>query len=126
MKILIVLFTIVLFISFLSLYRNENLHSYEFPLIVLVITFALSVLVSANDFLMLFLALEMQGLALYLLCAIIQNKSSKVESALKYFIMGAVGSGFFLFGCGVIYLELATINLTEIHKLLLTMTEENN
>src|ERR1043166_9176232 len=59
---------------------------------------------SANDLLVLFVALEVFSLPLYLLCALARRRRLiSQEAALKYFLLGAFASAFFLFGIALIY-----------------------
>ena len=117
-KILITITTIIVFIICLYFYKNEKIYSFEFPIVISLVSFSLYVLVSSADLILLYLAMELQGLSLYILCAFLQKKNKIIESAIKYFIMGAVASGFYLFGTSLIYWELGTLNLIEIEKLL--------
>lgn len=61
-------------------------------------------ILSANDFLMLYLGLELQSLTMYILATIKRNGEFSTEAGFKYFILGAVSSGLFLLGCAYIYL----------------------
>ena len=60
--------------------------------------------VSANDLLTMFVALEVFSLPLYLLCALARRRRLlSQEAALKYFLLGAFASAFFLFGIALVY-----------------------
>lgn len=93
--------------------RHE--HSEVFPLALLSLS-GMMVFVSANDLLTAFVALEVMSLPLYLLCAMARRRRLlSQEAALKYFLLGALSSAFFLFGVALIYgfagsFELSRIN----------------
>lgn len=78
-----------------------NLQYFEFSLLLLFATLGLFILMSSNDFLTLYMGIELQSLALYLLIAL-QNKES-YEGVLKYFVLGAIASAFLLLGISFIY-----------------------
>ncbi|GAA1736467.1 NADH-quinone oxidoreductase subunit NuoN [Luedemannella helvata] len=72
--------------------------------------------VSANDLLTMFIALEVFSLPLYLLCALARRRRLvSQEAALKYFLLGAFASAFFLFGLALIYGYAGGVNLSTIH-----------
>ncbi|MBU6436843.1 MAG: NADH-quinone oxidoreductase subunit N, partial [Betaproteobacteria bacterium] len=72
------------------------------------------VMISGNNFLMLYMGLELLSLALYALTALRRDHSLSTEAAMKYFVLGALASGFLLYGLSMIYgatgsLELGTV-----------------
>ncbi|GIH09967.1 NADH-quinone oxidoreductase subunit N [Rhizocola hellebori] len=72
--------------------------------------------VSANDLLTMFVALEVFSLPLYLLCALARRKRLlSQESALKYFLLGAYASAFFLFGVAMVYGFAKAVDFKAIH-----------
>jgi NADH-quinone oxidoreductase subunit N len=74
------------------------------------------VFVSANDLLTMFIALEVFSLPLYLLCALARRRRLlSQEAALKYFLLGAYASAFFLFGVALIYGFAGAVDFTRIH-----------
>ena len=82
---------------------KENLSRVEYPPLVLFATLGMLLMVEANDFLILFIGLEMQGLSLYVLAALHREHLRVSEAALKYFILGAFATGLFLYGISLIY-----------------------
>ncbi|CAL6448416.1 unnamed protein product [Bathycoccus prasinos] len=60
-------------------------------------------LISASDFISMYLAIEMQSLCLYVLAASKRNSEFSTEAGLKYFLLGAFSSGILLFGCSILY-----------------------
>lgn len=82
--------------------RSDNCR-FEYPVILLLGTVGLMLMVSANSFLSLYMALELASLALYVLAAIDRDNSQSSEAGLKYFVLGALASGMLLFGASLIY-----------------------
>lgn len=80
--------------------------------------------VSANDLLTMFVALEVFSLPLYLMCALARRRRLvSQEAALKYFLLGAFASAFFLFGLALVYGFSASITLGGIHAAQETSTQ---
>ncbi len=75
----------------------------DYVALVLVSAAGMLLLVHANDLIMVFLALELMSLGVYVLAGINQRSSRSSESAMKYFVMGAFASGFLLFGMALLY-----------------------
>jgi len=71
-------------------------------------------LVSSQDLLVLYLAVEMQRLSLYALASFKRDSAFSTESGLKYFILGAFSSGLLLFGSSLLYGFRGTTNFEEI------------
>lgn len=106
-----VFFVMVIFYSYLEEYQVNN---YEYLLLILFSVFSLNLLICSNDFVSLYLAIEMQALAFYILAAFKKKSVFSTESGLKYFILGAFSSGLLLFSFSLVYGVLGTTNLTEI------------
>ena len=75
----------------------------EFAVLVLLATLGMSLMVSASDLLTLYLGLELNSLAAYVLAAYLRNDSRSAEAGLKYFVLGALASGILLYGMSLIY-----------------------
>ncbi|MFK9828026.1 proton-conducting transporter membrane subunit, partial [Escherichia coli] len=60
-------------------------------------------MIGSNDFLSLFVGLEMQSLSLYILAALNRDQVTSSEAALKYFILGALATTFYLYGVSLGY-----------------------
>jgi NADH-quinone oxidoreductase subunit N len=81
--------------------------------------------VVANDLLIMFVALEVMSLPLYLMVGMARRRRLlSQEAALKYFVLGAFSSAFFIFGAGLVYGFAGSISLPEIHDALASTTEE--
>lgn len=94
-------------------YRLSRVNAFEWPLLVLCVTWGLLGLMTAQSFLSFYLMLEIQSFALYLLAASQRGSAFSTESALKYFILGALASGFLLFGAALCYGTTGTLLWSE-------------
>ncbi len=94
--------------------KREGLTAYEYPILVLLSTLGMMVMVSANDLLSLYIGLELQSLALYVLATIRRKSLRSAEAGIKYFILGALSSGMVLFGTSIIYGFAGTTNFDQI------------
>jgi NADH-quinone oxidoreductase subunit N len=83
--------------------REANTAKFEYPVLVLLATAGMMMMISANDLIALYLGLELQSLALYVLAAIRRDDVRSSEAGLKYFVLGALSSGMLLYGASLIY-----------------------
>ena len=89
-------------------------HVGEYLSLILLGTIALMVLVSTEDLLMIFLALEFASLTLYILTAFNKHNARSAEAALKYFLFGGMSAAFLLFGFSLLYGISGSTNLCDI------------
>ncbi len=82
---------------------QERIARFEYPVLIVFAGIGMMLMVSANNLLGLYMALELQSLALYVLAAFHRNSLRSAEAATKYFILGALSSGMLLFGISLIY-----------------------
>ena len=75
----------------------------EYPLLVLFATLGMGIMVSATDLLTLYIGLELNSLAAYVLASFLRNDGRSAEAGLKYFVLGALASGILLFGISLVY-----------------------
>jgi NADH-quinone oxidoreductase subunit N len=83
--------------------REVRAQKFEYPVLVLLATAGMSMMISANDLISLYLGLELQSLALYVVAAIRRDDVRSSEAGLKYFVLGALSSGMLLYGASLIY-----------------------
>ena len=83
------LVTLVLAIPFL---RQEGIHKFEYPVLILLSTLGMMVLISAGNLIALYLGLELMSLALYVIAAFHREDAKASEAGLKYFVLGALSS----------------------------------
>ena len=73
------------------------------PGLILMVGLSSILLVSSVNWLSVYLAIELQTLSLFILAALKRDSIYSTEAGLKYFVLGAVSSGLFLFGCALLY-----------------------
>jgi len=83
--------------------KAERIERPEFPVLILLATVGMLMMISANDLIALYMGLELQSLALYVIAAIDRDSTRSAEAGLKYFVLGALSSGMLLYGCSLIY-----------------------
>ncbi|WP_082092545.1 NADH-quinone oxidoreductase subunit NuoN [Devosia epidermidihirudinis] len=93
---------------------ENGTHKFEYSILVLLATLGMMMMVSANDLMSLYIGLELQSLALYVLAAIKRDDSRATEAGLKYFVLGALSSGMLLYGASLIYGFTGHTNLQQI------------
>lgn len=76
---------------------------FEYPVLLMLATLGMCMMVSANDLLSLYVGLELQSLAAYVLAAFHRGESKSSEAGLKYFVLGALASGILLYGITLVY-----------------------
>ena len=86
-----------------SYLKSERLDKYEFSVLVLYAVLGMSIMVSSNSLLSLYIGIEMQSLALYVLAAFNRDSLRSSEAGLKYFVLGAISSGLLLYGISMMY-----------------------
>src|SRR5580658_4660114 len=94
------LVTVLLSVEFM---RQERIGGFEFPVLILISTLGILMLISANDFIALYLGFELMSLALYVIAAYRRHDVRATEAGLKYFVLGALSSGMMLYGISLIY-----------------------
>ena len=90
----------------------------EFPLLVLFAALGMGLMVSATDLLTLYIGLELNSLAAYVLAAFLRTDERSAEAGLKYFVLGALASGILLFGMSLVYGFTGTTSFTGIRAVL--------
>lgn len=90
----------------------------EFPIVMLLAVVGMMVMISANSLLVLYMGLELQSLALYILAAFHRNNLKSSEAGLKYFVLGSLSSGLLLYGISLIYGFAGTIGFADLGALL--------
>jgi len=83
--------------------RNHRLARFEYPVLMLLSMVGMMVMVSASNMMTLYLGLELQSLALYVLAAFARDDLRSSEAGLKYFVLGALASGLLLYGMSLVY-----------------------
>ena len=92
---------------------------FEYPLLVALATLGMMLMISANDLMALYVGLELQSLALYVVAAFQRDSLRSTEAGVKYFVLGSVASGMLLFGASLIYGFCGGTAFVEISKALI-------
>ena len=82
---------------------RRGLGRFEYPLIIALATVGMMMMVSAGDLMSLYLGLELQSLALYVVAAMNRDSVKSTEAGMKYFVLGALSSGLLLYGASLTY-----------------------
>jgi NADH-quinone oxidoreductase subunit N len=96
------------------LQSRDMLRGGEFYVLVLFALLGQMVMISAGNFLTIYLGLELMSLALYALVAIRRDHAQSTEAAMKYFVLGALASGFMLYGMSMLYGATGNLDLGNI------------
>jgi len=99
---------------------RRRIHRGEYYPLLLFATAGMTLLAAANDLLLVFLALEVLSLSLYVLAGFARRDDASQESALKYFLLGAFSSAFLLYGIAIMYGATNTTNISGISLLAAT------
>jgi len=103
MKVLALLGAAVTLIMSVGFARAERFDKFEYPVLVLLATLGMMLMISANDMIALYLGMELQSLALYVLAAINRDNLRSTEAGLKYFVLSCLSSGILLYGISLVY-----------------------
>ncbi len=89
----------------------------EFYVLALFSMLGQMVMISGNNMLVIYLGLELMSLSLYALVALRRDHAVSTEAAMKYFILGALASGFLLYGISMLYGATGSLDLSEVAKM---------
>ena len=113
-KSLLLIGTAIVLYIFLIANKNSQLNRIEFPILILLSLTGMMLMVASNDILSLFLSMELQSLALYILVAFAREDRNSSEAGVKYFVLGSLSTCIFLFGSSLIYACFGSTNFSEI------------
>ena len=82
---------------------RRGLGRFEYPLLIALATVGMMIMVSAGNLMTLYMGLELQSLALYVVAAMRRDSVKSTEAGMKYFILGALASGLLLYGASLTY-----------------------
>jgi NADH-quinone oxidoreductase subunit N len=114
MKVLVLLGSAAAIALSVHFMKAERIERFEYPVLILLATLGMLMMVSANDMISLYLGLELQSLALYVVAAIDRDSTRSSEAGLKYFVLGALSSGMLLYGMSLIYGFTGSTNFADI------------
>ena len=90
----------------------------EYPVLILFACVGMGIMVSANDLITLYIGLELNSLAAYVLASFVRSDGRSAEAGLKYFVLGALASGILLYGMSLLYGFTGSTNFDAIGKAL--------
>ena len=82
---------------------RRDLLRFEYPVLIALATVGMMMMVSAGDLMALYMGLELQSLALYVVASLRRDSVKSTEAGLKYFVLGALSSGMLLYGASLVY-----------------------
>ena len=103
MKVLALLGSAVTLIMSGRYLARTKMDSNEYPVLIMLATIGMLLMISANDLISLYMGIELQSLALYVVAAINRDSAKSSEAGLKYFVLGALSSGMLLYGASLVY-----------------------
>ena len=115
--IVVIATTLALLVSVAYL-RREQLEAPEYLALVLFSGLGMVIMTTANNLIVVFLALEVLSIPLYVLAAFDRRRLSSQEAGIKYFVLGAFSSAIFLYGIALVYGATGTTSLTGISRFL--------
>ncbi|KAJ04879.1 NADH-quinone oxidoreductase subunit NuoN [Sulfitobacter mediterraneus] len=83
--------------------KSRGLLRFEYPMLVALSAVGMMMMVSAGDLMALYMGLELQSLALYVVASLRRDSVKSTEAGLKYFVLGALSSGVLLYGASLVY-----------------------
>ena len=102
-KVMILLSSAAVLVMSQTYIERRGLLRFEYPVLVALCVVGMMVMVSAGDLMALYMGLELQSLALYVIAALRRYSVKSTEAGLKYFVLGAFSSGLLLFGISLVY-----------------------
>jgi NADH-quinone oxidoreductase subunit N len=98
--------------------EQQGIARFEFPVLVMLATTGMMVMISANDLITLYVGLELQNLALYVVASFDRDSPRSSEAGLKYFVLGGLSSGMLLYGLSLVYGFVGTTAFADLARLL--------
>jgi NADH-quinone oxidoreductase subunit N len=117
-KVLVLIGSAVTILMAMQYNEDQGIARFEFPVLVLLATAGMMVMISANDLITLYVGLELQNLALYVVASFNRDSVRSSEAGLKYFVLGALSSGMLLYGASLVYGFTGTTAFADLGKLM--------
>ncbi len=118
MKVLTLVGSIMAILLSMDFMKSKGIEKFEYPILITLATLGMMMMISANDLMALYIGLELQSLALYVVASIHRDDAKSSEAGLKYFVLGALSSGMLLYGASLIYGFTGNVNFDTIAKVL--------
>jgi len=114
MKVLTLFGSAVAVVLSAQFFKREGMARFEYPVLILLATTGMMMMISANSLIALYMGLELQSLALYVVAAFNRDSARSSEAGLKYFVLGALSSGMLLYGASLVYGFTGSVGFPEI------------
>lgn len=92
----------------------------EYSLILMFSILGASIIISSQDIISIYVALELQSFGLYILACLRTDQTGSTHASLKYFLLGAISSAFILLGISIIYQEVGSTGFQDIHSFVIS------
>ncbi|HQS83832.1 MAG: hypothetical protein B7Y25_02750 [Alphaproteobacteria bacterium 16-39-46] len=125
-KVLVLSITICIYSFSFSSLKSEKVIGVELYVFILMALLGMFMVIGSNDFLSFYLGMELQNIAFYVLVSFKKDSLKNNEAAIKYFILGVVASGIFLFGASLLYGAVGSLNFQDIGNVLGASTLESS
>jgi NADH-ubiquinone oxidoreductase chain 2 len=109
-----------------NILENNYKNSIEYCLLIMFSVLGASLLISSSNLISMYLSIELQSFAVYILSTLYRNSESATSAGLKYFLLGSLASCFILLGSGLIYTYTGLTNLESIYNLISVTEPINN
>ena len=117
----------IFYLIFITKYLNDQkLSNFEYYIILLTSIFGFFLLCGANDLITAYLAIELQGLAFYVLASFKKSSNFSIESGVKYFVLGSLSTAIFLLGITFVYGLSGSVYLTDFRDLFIWVFSVNS
>jgi len=115
---------ILVFIYSRDYLADHDIYKGEYYVLGLCATLGMMIMISAHSLLLIYLGLELLSLSLYAMIAFNRNSKSASESAMKYFVLGAMASGILLYGISIFYGITGTLNINQLSEVVSLKIEQ--
>ncbi|MFT4606648.1 MAG: NADH-quinone oxidoreductase subunit N [Urechidicola sp.] len=125
LKVAICLISALVFIYSRDYLKDHDIYKGEYYVLGLFAVLGMMIMTSAHSFLLVYLGLELLSLSLYALIAFNRKSIQASESAMKYFVLGAMASGLLLYGISIFYGITGTLDLNQLAEVVRAQLTEN-
>jgi len=125
LKLAICLICILVFVYSRDYLSDHTMYKGEYYVLGLFAALGMMIMISAHSFLLIYLGLELLSLSLYTMIAFNRNSLAASESAMKYFVLGAMASGLLLYGISIFYGITGTLDINQLSEVVRVKMTQN-
>jgi len=125
LKLAVCLICILVFVYSRDYLSDHSIYRGEYYVLGLFAALGMMIMISAHSFLLIYLGLELLSLSLYAMIAFNRNSLAASESAMKYFVLGAMASGLLLYGISIFYGITGTLDINQLAEVVRVKMSEN-